>query len=51
MESGIRHNAYLNYEPDTLPYACAKHFLILGCYYRSFMKFDFEEGVMLAVEL
>ena len=20
MESGIRHNAYLNYEPDTLPY-------------------------------
>ena len=21
MESGIRHNAYLNYEPDTLPYS------------------------------
>ena len=23
MESGIRHNAYLNYEPDTLPYILA----------------------------
>ena len=31
--------------------ACAKHFLILGCYHRSFMKFDFKKGVMLAVEL
>ena len=30
--------------------ACAKHFLILGCYHRSFIQLDFKEGVMLAVE-
>ena len=30
--------------------ACAKHFLILGCYHRAFIQFDFKEGVMLAVE-
>ena len=30
--------------------ACAKHFLILGCYHRTFLQFDFKEGVMLAVE-
>ena len=30
--------------------ACAKHFLILGCYQRSFVQFDLEEGVILAVE-
>ena len=30
--------------------ACAKHFLIFGCYHRAFIQFDFKEGVMLAVE-
>ena len=30
--------------------ACAKHFLILGCYHRAFIQFGFKEGVMLAVE-
>ena len=30
--------------------ACAKHFLILGCYHRAFIQFDFKEGVMLAAE-
>ena len=30
--------------------ACATHFMILGCYHRAFIQFDFKEGVMLAVE-
>ena len=30
--------------------ACVKHFLILGCYHRAFIQFDFKEGVMLAAE-
>ena len=30
--------------------ACAKHFLILGCYHSAFIQFDLKEGVMLAVE-
>ena len=30
--------------------ACAKRFLILGCYYISFIQLDFKEWVMLAVE-
>ena len=30
--------------------ACAKHFLILGCYHRAFTQFEFKEGVMLAAE-
>ena len=30
--------------------ACAMHFLIFGCYHRSFIQLDFKEGVMLAVE-
>ena len=30
--------------------ACAKHFLIFGCYHRAFIQFDFKEGVMLAAE-
>ena len=31
MESGIRHNAYLNYEPDTLPYFLTAPWLSLQC--------------------
>ena len=30
--------------------ACAKHFLSLGCYFRSFIQFDIKEGAMLASE-
>ena len=30
---------------------CAKHFLILECYHRPIIRFDFKEGVILAVEL
>ena len=30
--------------------ACATHFMILGCYHRAYIQFDFKEGVMLALE-
>ena len=32
-------------------YACAKRFIILDCYHRSLIQFDFKEGLILAVEL